>query len=425
MQRTWRAEVLSQGDEVVTGQIADTNAAWLSEQLTERGFDVVRHTAVGDRQADLVRVFREIAERADVCICTGGLGPTDDDLTAGAVAESFERPLALDEVALRAIEERYRSFARVMPEVNRRQAMLPAGVERVDNRHGTAPGFAFTQGAWFVCLPGVPREMKAMFAEEVSPRLEQRFSARPGRLVTFRTVGVGESNLQEAIGRFDEPGIVLAYRTILPENHVKLRFADGVSPSASRAALERLAAAIGAWTFTVEGLSEPLAGLDLGGGSLAHTVGRWMARGGHTLSTAESCTGGRLAAECARVPGASAWFEESRVTYTNAAKVRLLGVPAEMLEEHGAVSEPVARCMAESVRDRSGSTFGIGVTGVAGPGGGTEAKPVGAVHVALAGPSGTQHRLFRLPGDRERVQTLTVSSALEMLRRSLLASAAL
>jgi nicotinamide-nucleotide amidase len=427
-------EILSQGDEVVTGQVADTNAAWMSTRFTELGFDVARHSSVGDRLPDLVAVFLEIAARAahkdvpTVCICSGGLGPTDDDLTADAVAEAFGRPLALDAEALAAIEARYAAYGRPMPAVNRRQAMLPEGAERVENDHGTAPGFAFEEsGCWFVCLPGVPREMKAMFAEQVEPRLLARFGASAGVLVTFRTVGTGESNLQECIGPFEEPDAVLAYRTKLPENHVKLRFGPSATPERIAALVERIAGCISRWTFTVEGLesvgiSAESLRVDGGGGDLVHTVGRHLAAAGRTLATAESCTGGRIGAACTSVPGASAWFLESRVTYANASKVSLLGVPEAMIAEHGAVSEPVARQMAEGVRERSGADYGISVTGVAGPSGGTEAKPIGTVHIALAGPEGTTHRLFRLPGDRERVQTLAVGAALELLRRQLVLS---
>ncbi len=438
-----RVELFSQGDEVVTGQVADTNAAWLATQLTELGFDVVRHHAVGDRMADLVEAFRQVEARADaahaatglptLCICTGGLGPTADDLTAMAVAEAFGRPQQLDEVALAAIEARYASFGRRMPEVNRRQAMLPGGVERVDNEHGTAPGFAFDQGAcWFVCLPGVPREMKAMFHEQLRPRFPAHFQLPEARLVTFRTTGIGESNLQEAIGPFEEPGAVLSYRTKLPENHIKLRFTPECSAERAQAIVRHIAAAIQRWTFTVEGLAavglsgEEL-GLHAGGGSLVEVVGQHLLERGYSLAVAESCTGGQLSAACTSMPGASNWFLEGRITYSNAAKVAQLGVSEATLAEHGAVSEPVARQMAEGVRARSGATFGISTTGIAGPGGGTPDKPVGTVHVAISYPTpegvGVLHRRLRLPGDRARVQALTVGATLEMLRRQLLADA--
>ncbi len=434
-----RVELLSQGDEVVTGQVADTNAAWLATRLTELGFDVVRHHSVGDRMADLVQAFHHIVERANaahealgaptVCVCTGGLGPTDDDLTGAAVAEAFRRPLALDEVALATLEARYASFGRRMPSVNRRQAMLPERVERVDNDHGTAPGFGFDEGAcWFVCLPGVPREMKAMFREQVHPRLRERFHLPEARLVTFRTTGVGESNLQEALGPFDEPQAVLSYRTKLPENHIKLRFGPQASTEEAQAIVRRVAEAVGRWTFTVEGLDavgltgEQL-GLHPGGGSLVEVVGQHVAAQGGTLAVAESCTGGQLSAACTSVPGASSWFLEGRITYSNGAKIAQLGVTEATLAEHGAVSETVAIQMATGVRERSGATYGVGITGVAGPGGGTEEKPVGTVHVAVSFPTpdgaGVLHRRLRLPGDRARVQSLTVGAALELLRRQL------
>lgn len=417
------AEILSQGDEVVTGQIADTNAAWLSERLTELGFDVMRHTTVGDRQGDLVAVLREISARTDLCLCTGGLGPTDDDLTAGAVAEAFERPLALDPVALAQIEERFRQFGRPMAPVNRRQANLPQGSDRLDNDWGTAPGFAFDAGkALFACVPGVPREMREIFTHRILPRLHQRFALRPGRLVTLRTIGVGESDLQQALGDWAEPGVVVGFRTKLPENHLKLRFSPDLSSAELVAHVSSVLERVGRWVYTIEGCPEPIAGYDCGGGAPARVVGRLLAAAGQTLSVAESCTGGRIAAECTAIPGASGWFLEGLVTYSNAAKVRLLGVTEADLAVHGAVSEVVARAMAHGVRTHSGSAWGIGVTGIAGPSGGTPEKPVGTVHVAVDGDGISLHRALRLPADRERIQTLTVAAAFELLRRQLVAA---
>lgn len=420
------AEILSQGDEVVTGQIADTNAAWLSTRLTDLGFTVVRHTTVGDRMDDLERVFREIGARADACVCTGGLGPTDDDLTAEAVARAFERPLALDEVALGQIEERFRSFGRPMAPVNRKQALLPAGSDRLDNLWGTAPGFAFRgERCLFACLPGVPREMTRMFEHGVEPRLRAAFPLRPGRRVTLRTIGVGESDLQQAMGDWSADGVTVGYRTTMPENHLKLWFdADTFPPGPGDDALVAAVAAvwerIGRWVFTIEGAPRPPApGIDVGGGTLAAVVGRRLAAAGATLAIAESCTGGRLAAACVAIPGASEWLLEGVVAYANAATIRLLGVSEADLAAHGAVSEPVARAMAEGVRARAGATWGVGITGIAGPGGGSAEKPIGTVHVAVSGPPGTVHRALRLPGDRDRVQTFSVASALELLRRNL------
>ena len=426
------AEVLSQGDEVVTGQIVDTNAAWLAERLTDLGFTIVRHVGVGDRLPDLVAAYRAIGERSDLCISTGGLGPTDDDLTAGAIAEAFDRPLELDEVALEQIKERYASYRRPMPAVNERQAWLPQGSTRLDNAWGTAPGFALQGGnAWFACLPGVPSEMRNMFEAQVRPWLHERFALRPSRLVTLRCIGVGESDLQQALGEW-KPEAVLSFRTKLPENHLKLRFEPGASDAVVHATVNEALERVGNWVFTIEGSADDVPGFDTGGGSLVEVVGRRLAELGHTLAVAESCTGGRIAAACTSIPGASGWFLEGAVTYSNAAKVRRLGVSEAQLTEHGAVSEPVARSMAAGIREHAGTTWGIGVTGIAGPGGGSPGKPVGTVHVAVDGPAGfklqspaqssveSTHRLLRLPGGRERVQQLSVAAALELLRQRLL-----
>lgn len=407
-------EILSQGDEVVTGQIADTNAAFLAERLTDAGYDVVRHQAVGDRLDDLVRILREIAPRTDVCLGTGGLGPTDDDYTARAVAAAFDRPLEFDDVAMGQIEAMYARFGRAMPEINRRQAWLPRGCVRLDNAWGTAPGFAVeAERCWFAFMPGVPREMRPMYAERVLPLLERRFSHAKGRLVTIKTVGIGESDMQVCAGTVDHPGVVMGTRTILPENHLKLRFASNVADSDVRAIVTEVAGRIGSAVFGIDGLDGPC-------GNLAEVVGRQLVARGETLSVAESCTGGRVAAMCTAIPGASRWFVEGVVAYANAAKVRHLGVSDAAIAEHGAVSEVVARSMAEGLRKIASTTWSIATTGIAGPDGGVPDKPVGTVHLAVSGPVGTTHRLVRLGGDRSRIQDLAAASAIDLLRRQLL-----
>jgi nicotinamide-nucleotide amidase len=407
------ALILSQGDEVVTGQVVDTNAAWLAVALTDLGFDVVGHEASRDVRSEIADTVARAARRADVVVSTGGLGPTEDDHTAAAIAEAFARPLVHDPVAMTAIEEMYARFGRRMPEINRKQALLPAGCERLDNDWGTAPGFAVDEhGAVLFFLPGVPREMKAMWTHRVAPRLAERFAIRPGRLVTFRCTGVGESDLQERLGEIDEPGVIVAFRTALPENHVKLRFAAEVSEDRARDLSAQVLERLGTPVFAVEGFDAP-------GGSLAEVVGRALVERGETLAVAESCTGGRVCAAVTAIPGSSAWFLEGAVTYANAAKVRALGVSEGDLYVHGAVSEPVARAMAEGVRRESGATWGLSVTGVAGPGGGTAEKPVGLVHIAAAGPRETLHRTLRLGGDRNRIQELAAAAVLDLLRREI------
>lgn len=408
------AAILSQGDEVVTGQTVDTNAAWLAEQLTELGVDVVRHLTVGDRLDDLVEALRDTTSRVDVVICTGGLGPTDDDLTAEACAAAFDRPLELDEEALTHLQALYARFGRPMAASNRKQALLPGGSARLDNARGTAPGFAFHVGpALLACLPGVPSEMRHMFREQVLSRIRARLHGPPGRLVVLRTTGVGESVLQDRIGHLTHPDAVLGYRTMLGENQIKLRFRAGVTDATIRKLVNELRVLVGSSVFSVEGMDgEP-------GGSLVQVVARRLLDQGATLSLAESCTGGLVASLCTSLPGSSDWFLESCVTYANAAKERRLGVPAALLALHGAVSEPVARAMAEGIRRTAGSTYGVGVTGIAGPGGGSDAKPIGTVHLALATPHGTHHHLARLAGDRARIQGLAAHAALDLLRRQL------
>ncbi len=407
------AVLLSQGDEVVTGQTVDTNAAWLAERLVDLGFDVRRHVTVGDRMGDLVAALTDLSSTADVVIGTGGLGPTMDDLTASACASAFGRPLELDPDALAFLEALFARWGRPMADSNRKQAYLPQGSTRLDNARGTAPGFAFEHDrAWLAFLPGVPHEMKAMFDGLVVPSLAQRFALTPGRLISLRTTGVGESVLQDRIGAFEHDGVVIGTRAMSGECLVKLRFDASVDPSTVTALTQDVADRIGSPVYAIDGLDAP-------GGTLPQVVGRALLARGATLAVAESCTGGQLSALFTSVPGSSAWFLEGVVTYANASKVARLGVPEPLIATYGAVSEPVVRAMAEGVRASANTTYGIGVTGIAGPDGGTADKPVGTVHVALATPHGTHHHLLRLFGDRGRIQTYAAHGALDLLRRHL------
>jgi nicotinamide-nucleotide amidase len=408
-----KAEILSQGDEVVSGQIADTNAAWLASELVQLGFEVTRHTGVGDKLEEIEDLVRLTARRCDVAISTGGLGPTDDDLTAQAVSKAFGRPLVLDEEALEQVKSYYAKAQRIMPKVNEKQAYLPEGSRRLDNHWGTAPGFAVEEDrALLAFLPGVPREMKKLFKAYIPALLAERHALEPARLVTIRTTGVGESAIQERIGSPELEHGVISYRTKLPENHVKLRFTPQASEAYIRQVSTELVDKIGSPVFCVEGLDEP-------GGSLIEVVGRTLLSRGETLATAESCTGGRVAASCTGVPGSSQWFLEGVVAYSNRTKVELVGVSPETIAEHGAVSEQVARQLADGIRQRAGATFGLSTTGIAGPGGGTEEKPVGTVHIALSTATKTYHRCLRLGGQRDRIQQLSAAAVIDLLRRYL------
>jgi nicotinamide-nucleotide amidase len=405
-------EILSQGDEVVQGYTVDTNAAWIALRATELGLVVGRHASVGDEPAAIAGLLYEAAERATEIVCTGGLGPTDDDHTADAVAAAFGLELREHPQALEQIRTRYATFGRELDVTGQRQARIPVGGRLLENRWGTAPGFVVERWPcrlWF--LPGVPREMKRMMTAHVIPGWRKRYPRlAPGRLVTIRCVGLGESRAQLKLRGLEHPAVRMGFRAALPEVQIKLRFEPGADEDFVQEQTARVRESVADWAFTVQDSTVPGSG-----GTIEEIVGRVLAARGETVATAESCTAGRVSAALTRKPGSSAWMLEGVVVYSNAAKERLCGVPAAMLEEHGAVSEPVARALAEGVRERSGATWGLATTGIAGPGGGTEDKPVGTVHIAVAGPAGTAHRLLRLPGARERVMDRTVAAVLKLL----------
>ncbi len=410
-------EIVSQGDEVVQGFTVDTNAAWIAKRATEQGLPVGRHASVGDEPAAIAGLLFEAAERATELVCTGGLGPTDDDHTAQAVAEAFGLELREHPEAVEQIRARYAAFGRELDETGRRQARIPEGARLLENRWGTAPGFVLERWPcrlWF--LPGVPREMKKMMEAWVIPGWRKRYpQLAPGRLITLRCIGLPESQAQLKLRGLEHPAVRVGYRAALPEVQIKLRFEVEATEDFVQERVAAVRAAVRRWVYTVEDSASPVSDA-----SIEAVVGRALLDRRETVATAESCTAGRVAAALTRRPGSSAWMLEGAVVYSNAAKQRLCGVPATMIEEHGAVSEPVARALAEGVRARSGATWGLATTGIAGPGGGTEDKPVGTVHIAVAGPEGTAHRVFCLPGDRERVMARTVGFLLKLLHEQLI-----
>lgn len=400
--------IVSQGDELTTGAVADTNAAFIAGRLWDLGLTVRRVMTAPDELAEITAVLAAAAGLAPIVICTGGLGPTRDDLTAEAAAAAFGRELRLNAEALAQVEAAFVSRGRVMNPTNRKQAVLPEGASILENRWGTAPGFRVDHaGTALFFLPGVPREMRPMMETWVLPAVR---ALRPGagpRLRVLRVLGVPESELEAKLTGLEVPGLTVGFRTRAPENEVKLRFDAGVSPEAEAEAVAEAQRRIGgrAW------------GLD--SGDLAEVVAAALTARGETLALAESCTAGRLAAWLGGVPGASAFLMEGAVVYSNAAKVRTCGVSPADLDAHGAVSEPVARQLAAGIRARAGTTWGIGITGIAGPGGGTAEKPVGTVHIALAGPEGTIHRAERFYGDRDRVTASAAAAALFSLLKAL------
>jgi nicotinamide-nucleotide amidase len=404
-------ELLATGDELLTGQVVDTNSPWLMDRFWDLGVLVRRKTLVGDDRGDLAAAVRETTARSDLVVLSGGMGPTEDDLTSEVVAAVLGVPLERDEPSLRTIEERFRRFGREMTPNNVKQAMFPRGAEVIPNPHGTAPGFSVRLGRCeLACLPGVPGEYRGLCDAWLLPRVSARLGEVPvGRVV--KLYAVPESHADHLMrSLMDDPrnaGVRWGFRAHWPEVHVKWM----VSGPDAAARADRIGADVRAlfgdrvWG---EGKDE-LPGL---------VVARLAARG-ERVALAESCTGGLLASLVTSVPGASAVIDLGVVAYADAMKERVLGVPADLLAAHGAVSASVARALAEGARKVAGATYGIGVTGIAGPSGGTPGKPVGTVHIALAGPTGTTaaERLYR--GDRERIRRQAAYEALDLLRRAM------
>ena len=417
------AEILCIGTELLLGNITNGNARWLAEQLAALGLPHHRQTVVGDNRERLMAAVREAAGRCRVLITTGGLGPTPDDLTTEALAAAFNTPLVEHPEIWAEIQARLRAGGRVCSPSNRQQAFLPAGAQVLPNPTGTAPGMVWTPpagagiqpGFTVLTFPGVPREMEAMGRATAAPWLRAAGLAEgvfASRMLRFW--GVSESALAEQmVDLLDGENPTLA--PYAGAGEVKLRLtARASSDPEAQALLAPLEAEIRARTGTA------CFGVD--DDTLASVVLEQLRRRGETLAVAESCTGGGLGAALAAVPGASDVFRGGVIAYANAVKQELLGVPAALLDSHGAVSDPVALAMAEGARRAIGASWAIAVTGIAGPGGGTVEKPVGLVHIAVAGPDGSCSEAVRFGSSRSRswIQALTAGEALQRLRSRLM-----
>ncbi|MGH0037617.1 MAG: competence/damage-inducible protein A [Myxococcota bacterium] len=412
-----KAEVLTIGDELLRGEIIDSNKSFLSERLLALDIQTDWHVSMRDEPQDMAQAFRQAAARADVVLVSGGLGPTRDDLTTEVLAHTFGRKLVLDEASLEEIRAFFARVGREMSENNAKQALFPEGADVLPNPVGTAPGFCLeAEGTLFFCMPGVPSELKRMMDEQVLPRV-QAFQVRQGgspvvvRARLLRTFGMGESTLDAELADIAAGGDVsLGFRTAFPDNYLR-PVARGASEAQAEERLEAVCRAI----------RERLGPLVYGEGddTLEVVVGRALAGAGRSIATAESCTGGLIAQKLTEVPGSSGYFLGGVVAYANEAKEAMLGVPGELLRDHGAVSDPVARAMAEGVRARFGSDFGVATTGISGPTGGSDEKPVGLVHVAIASDEGTHAEAFVFPLDRTRHRQLTAQLALDWVRRRL------
>lgn len=414
-----RAELLTIGDEILIGQIVDTNTAWLGERLTQAGVDVQRAVSLGDEEEAIREELEAAFASADLVVTTGGLGATHDDLTRGAVAAYFGVPLLHDETVMARIEERYAARGRTMPEQNRLQALVPQGFTVLPNAIGTAPGlwYTFERGGidkTLVVLPGVPGEMRALFQQQVLPRLVRLHGLRVIRHRTLLTAGLGETHLSEAIGDLSDwlgPSLRLAF---LPSaKGVRLRM-TALAPDAERAE-SRLAAFE---TFIRSKAERYIYGYD--DETLEGKVGEMLAARGLTVAVAESCTGGHLLDALTNAPGSSRYVKGGVVAYCNEVKIALLDVPSSDLERDGAVSESVARAMAEGARLRLGADLALSITGIAGPGGGTSEKPIGLVWIGLASEAGTSAYRHRFVDDRILNKELSCTAALNLLRHHLL-----
>jgi len=410
-----KAEILTIGDEILRGEIVDSNKAFLAERLLAVEADVRWQTSVGDHPEDMTDAFRRAAARADVVLVSGGLGPTRDDLTIAVLAETFGRKLVCDETTLAGLRAFFARFGREMAANNAKQAWFPEGAEILPNPIGTAPGCMLREGgAVFFCLPGVPRELRKMTDEQVLPRIarQQTRGAAVVRATLLRTFGLGESHLDELLGDVEVEGVTLGFRTAFPDNYVR-PLARGADAAEAEARLARACTAI----------RERLGVLVYGEGetdTLEVVVGRMLAERGLALAVAESCTGGLVGQRITAVSGSSAYFRGGVVAYADDVKERELGVPGALLEAHGAVSGPVAEAMARGARERLGADLAISTTGISGPTGGSEAKPVGLVWIGFADATGAQAREFLFPFDRERHRLLTSQAALDWVRRHLL-----
>lgn len=416
-ERAPAVELLSIGDELLLGDIVDTNAPWLSRRLGEIGLRVARRATVGDDEEDIVRAVREALNRTGAVVCTGGLGPTADDLTRPAVARVFGRRLRLDEEALARIRARFAELGREMPERNRVQAELPEGATVFPNDWGTAPGFALEDdaGRFVVVLPGVPLEMERIFDAHVLPFLRRRLpeGARPILHRVVRTTGIAEAVVADRIADIADAIRPLTIAYLPRVTGVDLRLTSWGALDADDAA-RRLDEAEAM-------LRERLAGYVYGtdDDELAAVVGAALRHRGLTLALAESCTGGLIAKRITDIPGSSSYFLGGLVTYSNESKQALLGVKEATLAAYGAVSEQTAREMAVGARRAIGADIAVSVTGIAGPGGGSPEKPVGTVWIGIATADGVDARHHRFLGERDEIRERTAQAALALLWRHL------
>ncbi len=409
-----RACIVAVGSEMLTPFRVDTNSLFITEQLNTIGIDVRLKAVVGDDVEELTAIVRAALEWADVIVVTGGLGPTEDDVTRDAVARVLNVPMSENDAVVSRIRERFSRRGLTMPDINRRQALVPHGATLLDNPNGTAPGLWLEHGRTaIVLLPGPPREMKPMFEAVLRERLASRSGSRGlfRRVIkiTGRTESDVDATAQPIYGPWATADVPISTTILAVLGQIELHLTAQASTRAEAdraldAAVEQLRAALGESVYSVNGL-----GLDA-------VVAEMLLHRKLTIATAESCSGGLLSSRLTDVPGSSAYMLQGVVCYSNASKTELAGVPSALIEAHGAVSEPVASAMASGIRARAGADAGVGITGIAGPGGGTPEKPVGTVAIAVSALEDQRVRTFQFFGGRDMVKFQSTQAALNMLR---------
>ena len=406
-----KIEIITTGNELMCGLTLDTNFRWAAERFSSTGFDLKFHTTVGDNEEDLMQAFRNAENRAQAIIVSGGLGPTSDDLSAEVASIYFGVELELNHLALEMLEQNFREGGRQLSEINKKQAYLPHGSKLLKNFWGTAPGFQYERsGSVFFFLPGVPKEFRSMVDEYVVPELNSRSVDRPNiRTMLIKTFGLRESEVAEKLQGIGKDGIYIGYRSHFPEIHLR------ISAQADRDEvvndlldwIEReVSNRIGDYVFSTKGEE------------LEQVVGEILKRKKLTLAIAESCTGGLLAHRITNVPGSSEYFERGVVSYSNESKVDVLGVDNILIESKGAVSAEVVQSMAEGVRILANTDLGVGVSGIAGPTGGSSEKPVGTVFIGISCKNKeTFSRRYQFRGTREEIKIITSEAALDLIRK--------
>ncbi len=409
-------EIITIGDEILIGQIVDTNSAWMGEQLNLIGIKVHQITSVSDNAEHIVKALDEAKSRVDLILITGGLGPTKDDLTKHTLVNYFNTKLRFDENVYQHVKTLFARFGKEVTELNKKQAEVPESSTVIHNANGTAPGMWFEQGGKvFISMPGVPYEMKKMMSAEIIPRLKKKYSQPTIVHRTVLTQGIGESFLSEIIADWEnslaEKNIKLAY---LPSpGMVRLRLsASGNEEAALRNTVDEKVAEL------EKIIPQHIYGYEKD--KLEGIVGKLLKEKNHTLALAESCSGGLIAHMITSVPGSSNYFMGGVVSYSNQSKINQLGVKKETLEKHGAVSEETITEMALGAKQEFNTDWAVATSGIAGPDGGSAEKPVGTVWIAVAGPAGIKAKKFQFGGDRERNIQVTAITALNMLRKTLI-----